>query len=107
VPRFTNTNGPNSDTENGNLHLIAPGVGIVSTWLGKKYGQDSGTSMACPIVTAAAAVLLSKDDDILSSDSNRNKSDRIRNLVRNNAVTMGFFQEHEGSGVIPEENLNT
>jgi subtilisin len=52
VARFTNT---------GDVSLIGPGVGIISTVPGGGYGVMSGTSMACPAVTGMSARLLSLD----------------------------------------------
>lgn len=42
-------------------HLAAPGVKILSTVPGSKYEEMSGTSMACPHVAGAAALIWAKN----------------------------------------------
>jgi subtilisin family serine protease len=50
------------------VDLGAPGDQILSTYLGSKYKVLSGTSMASPIVAAAAAMLRSQDPDLTYKD---------------------------------------
>lgn len=49
------------------VDLVAPGVGIYTTRLGKEYGSLSGTSFAAPIASGVAALLWSVNQDLRPS----------------------------------------
>jgi subtilisin family serine protease len=53
------------------VDVFAPGVDILSTVPGDRYEKDSGTSMAAPVVTGLAALLLSYYPDLSAADLKR------------------------------------
>ena len=48
--------------------IAAPGVDILSTWLGDDYEEKSGTSMATPVVAGVAALIVAENPRISVDD---------------------------------------
>jgi subtilisin family serine protease len=44
--------------------VAAPGVDILSTWLNDQYEEKSGTSMATPVVSGVAALIVAQNPRI-------------------------------------------
>jgi len=72
------------------LDLLAPGVNIYSTYLNNAYATLSGTSMAAPHVSAAAALLLEKNSSLSNTD--------IKDALYASAVDLGYSKVEQGSG---------
>ncbi len=85
----------NTGTE---LDLIGPGVGIISTVPGG-YAEISGTSMACPAVTGAAARVVAAMS--LGEKRDAARSAAIVKAVAAAAKDLGFAPDMEGNG-LPE-----
>ena len=81
------------------MDLTGPGVGIMSTVPGS-YAEISGTSMACPAATGAAARAIA-GSPALKMKRDRKRSDAIVKAVLASAKPLGFGATYEGLG-IPE-----
>ena len=46
------------------VHIAAPGAEILSTWLGNQFEEHSGTSMATPVVSGVAALVLAVEPNL-------------------------------------------
>jgi len=82
------------------IAFTAPGVGILSTLPGGRYGVMSGTSMACPAALGVTAALLASSPTILAMPRDAARTAAIRGLMNSAAKALGFPKNFEGLGVI-------
>jgi subtilisin family serine protease len=59
------------------VHIAAPGAEIMSTWPGNQYEEHSGTSMATPVVSGVAALILSVNPDLSVTDLRKRLLDTV------------------------------
>lgn len=76
------------------LDLVAPGVGIYSCLNSNTYGLVSGTSMAAPFVSAAAALMLGCNPYLTPS--------QIENALKENTIPVNgiYSKAKTGSGIL-------
>ncbi len=79
------------------IDLTGPGVGIMSTVPGS-YAEISGTSMACPAVTGAAARVIA-GTSVIKAKRNARRSEAIVKAVLASATSLGFASDFEGHGL--------
>lgn len=88
-----------------NVNCTAPGVGIITTCPDEKgetssYGDQSGTSIACAMVTGTLAAILSKNKEFKSLKANSAKVDQMRRLLLENCHDIGLNSEYQGAGLL-------
>lgn len=89
--------------------ILSPGGRIYSTLNDNKYGEMSGTSMACPHVAGAIAIVRQRVEKEFNSLSNQEKFDLVRAILMSTAAPHKnkngeiSSPRHQGAGVM---NLN-
>jgi len=79
------------------IDLTGPGVGIIST-VPSGHTEISGTSMACPAVTGAAARVLAPSS-LVKKKRNAVRTDGIIKALLATATPLGFGSNFEGHGL--------
>jgi subtilisin len=91
IADFSNI-GPQTD-------LTGPGVGVIST-VPTGFGVMSGTSMATPAATGAAARLLATKAAVLQMPRDQNRSAAMISAIVDSCTLQGFGAIYEGKGLI-------
>ncbi|EMA52074.1 serine protease halolysin R4 [Halococcus salifodinae DSM 8989] len=71
------------------IELAAPGTNLLSTWTDDGYNSISGTSMAAPVVSGVAALVLSQQ---------KLSNEQVRSHLKDTAVDTGLSEEKQGAG---------
>lgn len=71
------------------VDVFAPGVDIYSTLPNNKYGNRSGTSMASPVVTGVAALLLSYFPEFTPEE--------VKSIIEDSAISVSLKVKKPGS----------
>jgi len=85
-------------TNIGDVSFVAPGVGVISSVPGG-YAPRSGTSMACPVVSALAARVLSTSPNLQVMPRDRSRVTSWITELSSRANSLGFPYACEGVGM--------
>lgn len=80
------------------IDACAPGVGVVSTWVGGGYAAENGTSMACPVLTGVGAALLSADKSLQEMPRDIRRSQAIMAKILATCADIGLDSMFQGFG---------
>ncbi|MGF1628602.1 MAG: S8 family serine peptidase [Kiloniellaceae bacterium] len=90
---FFSSRGPTGDGRQ-KPDLVAPGERVRSTVLNGEWGQESGTSMAAPHVSGAAAMLMARYPELVGQPR------RIKQLLCDSATDLGRERSFQGHGML-------